>query len=235
VYRALAVASGALDPDHRPDLTNTAPTSSIGPFDTWYSAEKIVSMDPWGGDIAQYFKSYLEKGYNIQPTIAITQAHIAMPEVSEAIKLGQIAADGTFVRASGDCLVTKAAIEPVWYLPGVAKRFGVSESELRRGLFEHTGGMSPNLLLAPIFTSCSPRSEGKPSISSGIPIPSRTAPRSSPFAFTMSVTAPTFSAPTSVPVARTSCTGLRSVSRPLRRAAVALLCITAKRDELSER
>lgn len=149
VYRALAVASGALDPDHRPDLTNTAPTSLIGPFDSWYNSEKIVSMDPWGAEIARHFQSYLDQGYNIQPTIAITRAHIAMPEVSEAIKLGQIASDGTLVRASGDCLVTKAAIEPVWYLPAVAKRFGISESELRRGLFEHTGGMFPELITRP--------------------------------------------------------------------------------------
>jgi GTP cyclohydrolase II len=149
VYRALAVASGALDPDHRPDLTNTAPTSLIGPFDSWYNSEKIVSMDPWGAEIARHFQSYLDQGYNIQPTIAITRAHIAMPEVSEAIKLGQIASDGTLVRASGDCLVTKAAIEPVWYLPAVAKRFGISESDLRRGLFEHTGGMFPELITRP--------------------------------------------------------------------------------------
>ena len=27
----------------------------------------------------------------------------------------------------GQSLVTKAAIEPVWYLPGVAERFGCSE------------------------------------------------------------------------------------------------------------
>jgi hypothetical protein len=30
----------------------------------------------------------------------------------------------------------KAAIEPVWHLPGMAKRFGVSEELLRRALFE---------------------------------------------------------------------------------------------------
>jgi GTP cyclohydrolase II len=146
VYRALAVASGALDPDHRPDLTNTAPTCLIGPFDSWYSEDRIVSMDPWGAEIGRYFKSYLDQGYNIQPTIAITRAHISMPEVSEAIKQGEIPADGTVVRQGGDCLVTKAAIEPVWYLPGVAKRFGISESDLRRGLFEHTGGMFPELI-----------------------------------------------------------------------------------------
>ena len=39
-------------------------------------------------------------------------------------------------------MVTKAAIEPVWYLPGVAKRFGCSGTDLRRGLFEEAGGMA---------------------------------------------------------------------------------------------
>jgi GTP cyclohydrolase II len=42
--------------------------------------------------------------------------------------------------------VTKAAIEPVWFLPAVAERFGIAESELRRALFEHTGGMFPELI-----------------------------------------------------------------------------------------
>jgi GTP cyclohydrolase II len=45
--------------------------------------------------------------------------------------------------------VTKAAVEPVWYLPGVAERFGISESGLRRSLFEHTGGMFPELVTRP--------------------------------------------------------------------------------------
>jgi GTP cyclohydrolase II len=42
--------------------------------------------------------------------------------------------------------VTKAALEPVWWLPGVAKRFGCSEADLRRALFEETGGMYPELV-----------------------------------------------------------------------------------------
>jgi len=42
--------------------------------------------------------------------------------------------------------VTKAAIEPVWWLPGVARRFNVSEADLRRALFEETGGMYPELV-----------------------------------------------------------------------------------------
>lgn len=146
VYRALAVASGSLDPHHVPDLTNTSPTAKIGPFDSWYDPERIVSMDPWGAEVGTLFKDHIDRGINIQPTIAITRAHISMPEVVESIKAGHIVADGTLVRSVGDCLVTKAAIEPVWYIPAVAARFGITESELRRGLFEHTGGMFPELV-----------------------------------------------------------------------------------------
>lgn len=32
VYRALAVAAKALDPQHVPDLTNAAPTDPVGPY-----------------------------------------------------------------------------------------------------------------------------------------------------------------------------------------------------------
>ena len=42
--------------------------------------------------------------------------------------------------------MTKVAIEPVWWLPGVAERFHVSEGDLRRALFEETGGMYPELV-----------------------------------------------------------------------------------------
>ena len=55
-------------------------------------------------------------------------------------------ADGQVLPPSGAALVTKAAIEPVWYLPGVAQRFGCSETDLRRALFEETGGMYPELV-----------------------------------------------------------------------------------------
>jgi GTP cyclohydrolase II len=45
--------------------------------------------------------------------------------------------------------VTKVAIDPVWHLPGVAARFGASEQELRRTLFEQTGGMFTELVTRP--------------------------------------------------------------------------------------
>ena len=41
------------------------------------------------------------------------------------------------------------AVEPVWYLRGVAERFGITESQLRRNLFEQTGGMFPELVTRP--------------------------------------------------------------------------------------
>jgi GTP cyclohydrolase II len=50
---------------------------------------------------------------------------------------------------NGDTRVTKIAIEPVWWLPGVARRFGISSTDLRRGLFEQTGGMFPELVTRP--------------------------------------------------------------------------------------
>jgi hypothetical protein len=45
VYRALAVSSGALDPIRRPDLTNTYPAATIGPFAQWTDPARIVALD----------------------------------------------------------------------------------------------------------------------------------------------------------------------------------------------
>ena len=146
IYRALAVTAGKLAPVHRADLTNTAPAAAIGPYPSWSDPKKIVSIDPWGAMATQLFTSYYDQGYDIRPTLAVTKAHINMPEIVEAIRLGRLQVDGKLVNAEGDVTVTKVAIEPVWYLPGIAERFGVSVPDLRRGLFEHTGGMFPELI-----------------------------------------------------------------------------------------
>jgi GTP cyclohydrolase II len=146
VYRALAVAAGALSPEHRADLTNTAPTDVIGPYPQWCEPGAIVSLDPWGAMVAEAFTAELAGGYDIRPTIAITKAHVILPEVAEAIIKGRLRPDGRVLLDNGAALVTKAAIEPVWFLPGVAARFGCSETELRRVLFEETGGMYPELV-----------------------------------------------------------------------------------------
>jgi len=104
-----------------------------------------------------------------------------MSELDESSRRGEISVDGKVVLKSQplrnvdgtvnnadpgiEVNVSKAAVEPVWYLPGVAERFGMyvfssfaflslligvrSESLLRRALFEDTGGMYPELITRP--------------------------------------------------------------------------------------
>ena len=146
LYRALAVTAGTLDPFHVPDLTNTAPATRIGPHRQWSNPSAIVSLDPWGHLVSEAFAEELAAGWDIRPTIAVTRARINMPEFREAIAAGRLRPDGAVLTENGDARVTKAAIEPVWYLPGIAERFGIAESDLRRGLFEQSGGMFPELV-----------------------------------------------------------------------------------------
>lgn len=146
VYRALAVAAGALSRKHRADLTNTTPTDLIGPYPQWGEPSAIVSLDPWGAAVADAFVDELAAGFDIRPTIAVTKAHVILPEIADAMVRGRLRPDGKVLLPTGAALVTKAAIEPVWHLPGVAARFGCSEGELRRVLFEETGGMYPELV-----------------------------------------------------------------------------------------
>lgn len=146
VYRALAVAAGVLDPEHVPDLTDTTPPVAIGPHVQWTNPQKIISLDPWGHMVATEFAEEIQAGYDIRPTIAVTRAHINIPELHTAMQKGRLQPDGKILKESGDVTVTKAAIEPVWYLPGIAERFQVSESTLRRTLFEQTAGMFPELV-----------------------------------------------------------------------------------------
>src|SRR3546814_8494097 len=62
------------------------------------------------------------------------------------MRAGALTPDGRILMPTGEVAVTKVAIEPVWYLPGVAARCGIGESALRRSLFEQTGGMFPELV-----------------------------------------------------------------------------------------
>ena len=149
VYRALAIAAGALSPVHIPDLTDTSPAAPIGPYPQWADAKRIISIDPWGHLVSEAFRPLLEAGTDIRPTIAVTRAHINMPEFTDALAHGRLKADGHILKANGEVAVTKAAIDPVWYLPGIAERFGVEEAELRRSLFEYTSGMFPELITRP--------------------------------------------------------------------------------------
>ena len=49
-----------------------------------------------------------------------------MPEIRDAIRAGRLEPDGDILTENGDVRVTKAAVEPVWHLPGIADRFGIS-------------------------------------------------------------------------------------------------------------
>lgn len=149
VYRALSIASGQYPPAHRPDLKNTHSPIPLGPFPSWFDETKIVSLDPWGLDPQNHFKELYEKGYDIRPSIAVTQAHLQIPEIHDAIRAGRLKPDGKIIKENMDIKITKVAIEPVWFLPGMAKRLKVEEGVLRRILFQESGGMYPELITRP--------------------------------------------------------------------------------------
>jgi GTP cyclohydrolase II len=149
LYRALAVSSGALNPVRRPDLANTEPAAAVGPFSQWRGAQTIVSLDPWGHLAAEDFQSEIAEGTDIRPSIAVTRARLDISEIQQAIADGRLKSDGAVLHDSGAVSVVKAAVDPVWYLPGIAERFGATEGSLRRTLFEQTAGMFPELVTRP--------------------------------------------------------------------------------------
>ncbi|MES2856100.1 MAG: GTP cyclohydrolase II [Bdellovibrionota bacterium] len=149
VYRALSIANGNYAPTHKPDLENTQSPIQIGPHDSWLDSTKIVTLDPWGLDPQLHFGELYKQGYDIRPSIAVTQAHLQIPEIGEAIDAGRLKIDGHFIRKTRDVKVTKLALEPVWHLPGIAQRLKVEEGELRRILFQETGGMYPEFITRP--------------------------------------------------------------------------------------
>jgi len=147
VYRAVALAVQTAPADFRPDFTNTLPPCRIGPFEPWFDTSKIVSLDPWGHVPQDVFADRLADGtLDIRPTIAVTKSHLDLPEIALALANGTLKSDGVVIEENGGVVTTKAAIEPVWYLPEVAKRFGCEETQLRRALYEETGGMFPELV-----------------------------------------------------------------------------------------
>lgn len=89
-------------------------------------------MDPWGHLAPWLFKDVIEKeNVDIRPTIAVTKAHMKLPELERSVKSGRLVPDGKIcLNDTGELAVTKFAVEPVWYLPGVAERFGIGESLL---------------------------------------------------------------------------------------------------------
>lgn len=133
IYHALAVASKDLDVNHKADFTNTEPAANIGPFPQWSDKKKIVAMDPLGHLAPWLFKDVMDKeDIEIRPTIAVTRAHMKLPELEASVRAGRLVPDGKVcLNETGELAVTKVAVEPVWYLPGVAERFGIGESPVR--------------------------------------------------------------------------------------------------------
>ncbi|GMM36972.1 hypothetical protein DASC09_042970 [Saccharomycopsis crataegensis] len=151
IYHALAVASHQLNPEYRADYTNAEPAYHFKPQPQWFNKEKIVALDPLG-HLAPWEYGHIAESeeVEIKPTISITKAHLQLLEMEDYVKKGELEVDGeVVVNQAGDLAVTKLAVDPVWYLPGVAKRFGISEIELRRALFNDTCGMYPELLTRP--------------------------------------------------------------------------------------
>lgn len=151
VYHALAVGTKQLDPEHVADYTNSQPAFAVPEQKTWYNDEDIVAMDPFGHLTPYLFDEVSTKeNVEIRPTIAVTKATMQLFEMKDAVENGRLEVDGeVVVNRNGDLNVSKVAVEPVWYLPGVAKRFGVTEEELRKALFEDTNGMYPELVTRP--------------------------------------------------------------------------------------
>ena len=133
---------GTLNPSHKPDYSKTEPPDPIPPQPSWYDPKKIVSFDPWGHLVPQVFKKEIDElGLDIRPSIAVTKAHIKLSELDESARRGELNIDGRVVlptrplrNADGsvsdadpgvEVTTSKAAVEPVWYLPGVAERFGM--------------------------------------------------------------------------------------------------------------
>ncbi len=148
-YRALAMAGDALSPGHRPDYTDTQPMAGIGPFPQWRGADRIVTFDPWGHRVAQDFREQIAQGRRLRPTIAVTAGRLSIAEITRALGAGELEADDRILMPTGDINVTKIAIEPVWYLPGIAARMGLDETRMRAALVEQSGGMYPELVTRP--------------------------------------------------------------------------------------
>jgi len=149
IYTGLAVAAGKLNPEYTPNLKLTSPVFNIGPHPSWSDPKKLGCIDPFGHLTTDCFSGYLKKGFDIRPTIAVTKAHIDLPECREAIAAGRLIPDGNILMPSGQSICSKAAIEPVWFLPEVARRFGCTEATLRHNIFRMTNGMYPELITRP--------------------------------------------------------------------------------------
>ena len=161
------------------------------------------------------FKTEIAEGVDIRPTIAVTKARLDLHEMQLALSPPA----GSRPTATS-CMPTaasrwsKIAIDPVWYLPGIAERFGCTETILRRTLFEQTAGMFPELVTRPDMDVFLPPIGGTTVYLFGdVDEACRSDAPRSPAACMTSATAPTCSAPTSAPAGPISIHGIEECAR----------------------
>src|SRR5260370_15517261 len=113
IYRALAIATRALARDHRPDFTDTAPAALIGAHPQWSDPAKIVSLDPWGHLVGEGFAEHISAGVDARPTIAVTRARLATPELRPLLADRTLRTHRRTLLDNRATPVTKTAKQPV--------------------------------------------------------------------------------------------------------------------------
>ena len=59
--------------------------------------------------ITSVFGDHLRRGFDVRPTIAVTHAHIELPEFKEAMRDKRLVPDGKILTTDGLAHVTKAS------------------------------------------------------------------------------------------------------------------------------
>ena len=102
-----------------------------------------TSIFPFGPDIDSWDTSWglfhlgMHRGliYTVTKSntnFEITIQHMKLPELEQSVRDGRIVPDKKIcLNDLGELAVTKFAVEPVWYLPGVAERFGIGMTFIR--------------------------------------------------------------------------------------------------------
>lgn len=78
IYKALAIALNTLDPNHKPDYTNTHPPFDLPPQPSWFDPKKIVSLDPWGHYVQTVFKKEIDAGLDARPTSELSRLRLPL-------------------------------------------------------------------------------------------------------------------------------------------------------------
>lgn len=71
-------------------------------------------MDPLGHRAPWLFSQMIsDEELHIKPTIAITKAHMKLPELEQSVRAGRLVPDGKIcLNDTGELAVTKFAVEP---------------------------------------------------------------------------------------------------------------------------